>query len=118
MTATGQNFTMYQGDTLELEVTVTDPTNNDAVVDLTNCSLTWVLYRQNQAGVILTKTVGSGITITDASNGEFKITLDPSDTLNLYGLYRHESELKDPTNKISTLFIGKADIYKSKANNS
>lgn len=110
MTATGQNFSMYQGDTRNLNVTVL------GVDDLSTSELTWVAYRVTNNSIVLTKSEGVGITVSGVGN-IFTISIEPSDTLNLLGYYKHECELKDATGNISTIFVGKMDVYKSKANN-
>jgi hypothetical protein len=112
MTATGQNFSMYQGDTRNLNVTCL------GVDDLSSSDLTWVSYRLTNNAIVLTKTTasGGGITVSGASN-IFTVAIEPSDTLSLLGLYKHECELKDATGNISTIFVGKMTVLKSKANN-
>lgn len=110
MTATGQNFSMYQGDTRKLNVTVL------GVQDLSTSDLTWVAYVPRTEQVVLTKIVGSGITISGSSN-VFRLDLEPTDTLSLLGYYKHECELRDAGGNISTIFVGRMDVLKSKANN-
>lgn len=113
MTATGQNFTIYQGDDKEIFVTTYD--ENDVILDITNCTLNWVVYRRYPENIVLTKITGSGITITDPTNGIFRVDFDPNDTLSLLGEYNHECELTDTNLNISTLLVGTMNVYKSKA---
>ena len=88
---------MHSGDTRVLELTITDEA--DAVVNLTGAAITWALSKRNASEVlpkgtaILTKTVGSGITITDAANGRADVAIDPADTADLKGEYYHEVQL-------------------------
>jgi hypothetical protein len=113
MTATGQNFTMYQGDTKIVDVTTYDEVG--AVLNLTDGILNWVFYKRYPENIVLTKTTASGIALIDPTNGIFRMTLNPADTEGLLGEYNHECELTDTSNNISTLLVGKVSIYKSKA---
>lgn len=96
MTATNQNFYMYAGDTKNLNISVTN--DDGSPLDLTGCTITWVLKKNNSE---LVKTTTNGV-----------IELEPSDTSDLYGIYPHECELTDQTGNVSTIFIGKVTIDK------
>ena len=105
MTETGQNFTMWSGDTKVLEVTITD--SDGAAVDLTGATISYVLQRNvNSAAATISKTTDDGISITDASGGVFQITLDASDTASLSGSYYHECQITDASGNASTVFTG------------
>ena len=93
MTYTGQNITLYQGDTRTLVVTVYDLDDN--ITPIAGSSIKWVVYKRSGGAIHVSKTVGSGITITDGPNGIFEIALARDDTLSLLGRYNHECELKD-----------------------
>lgn len=72
--------TATRGDTIDLEVTVT---RDGAPVDLTGADLWFTAklkVKDADVDAVAQKTVGSGITVTDAVNGEALITLDPADT--------------------------------------
>lgn len=114
MTATGQNFDMYQGDDKQVSVT-TYGEDGVTVLDISNCAINWVLYKRYPENIVLTKTTSSGITLTIPASGVFLITLVPVDTENLLGEYNHEAELTDLAGYISTIMVGKVLIYKSKA---
>ena len=54
-----------------------------AVQDISAWTLEWVL-REGPAGAVqITKTVGSGITLTDAANGVLQVAIADSDTLTM-----------------------------------
>lgn len=78
-----QNFQMRQGDERELAITVYDSTG--ALLDLSNATIRWVLVSSRWGKTLLSKTVGTGITIPDqtSSKGVCIIELDPSDTSDL-----------------------------------
>jgi hypothetical protein len=60
-----------------------------SVVNITGASLTFTISDENDV-VLLTKTVGSGITITDAANGVFEIVITDTDTTSTdIGKYYH-----------------------------
>lgn len=114
MTAIGQNFEMFQGDTKRLRVSVTD--DNNVAFPLTNCTINWVTYKQTSKQVVLQKTTGGGgITVEDESGGIIVILLEPEDTETLLGQFTHEGELTDGTGTISTIFIGSVKILNSEA---
>jgi len=105
MTETGQNFTMWSGDTKVIEVTITDASGN--AVNLTGATISYVLQRSVGSTVTISKTTASGISITDASGGVFQITLDASDTARLSGSsYYHECQITDTSGNVSTVFTG------------
>lgn len=114
MTRTGQNFTIYQGDDKELQVTVLDEDENK--LNITNCALNWVFYKRYPQNIVLTKTtLASGLVITIPASGIFIGYFDPPDTANLLGEYNHECELTDPFGNISTILVGTMKVYKSLA---
>jgi len=113
MTKTGQNFSIYQGDSKEVYVTVLDENENN--LDITSCTINWVMYKRYPENVVLTKTTASGIAITVPSSGIFRMDFSPSDTESLLGDYNHEGEITDTNLNISTIFVGTVNVYKSKA---
>jgi hypothetical protein len=76
--ATNANIGFYKGEDVVLTVTMSPATN------ITGLSLTFTMRKQFNDVSILTKaTGGSGITITDAVNGVFTITIASADTAGL-----------------------------------
>lgn len=103
------DITMFAGDTKTLQVTVKDE-NGDAV-DLTGASIRWQASRSvNKRPADLEKSVGDGITITDATAGRFDVTLDSADTEDLRGDFYHEAEVIDASGNVSTVFTGTLTI--------
>ena len=115
MTYTGQNIEIYQGDTRTLTVTVYDL--DGKITSISGASIKWVVYKRSSGKIYVSKTVGSGITITDGANGLLEIALLRDNTLNLLGNYKHECELVDTSNNYSTIFTGYFKVIASKANN-
>lgn len=114
MTATGQNFEMYQGDDKILRVTVLD--DDDNAVDITGTTIAWGIYRRTQGNIVLNKNTSSGISLTAPGSGIFEINLIRANTLSLQGRYLHEAEMTDLNGNHSTLFTGTVLIHKSLIN--
>jgi hypothetical protein len=99
------DFTMYSGDTVNVAVTITD-SNGDAV-DLTGATSSWVLTSFSGSTVYVTKSSGAGtITYGGVSTNVATVALTASDTDDLDGIFRHELEIVDSTNNVSTVCVG------------
>jgi len=107
MTSENQNFEMYSGDTHHLDITVRDA--DGALMDLTGATIEWGLYDQDGT-VLVSKSTGSGITLTDPVNGVFRVTISPADTESLGGIYRHEAQVTDLADQVATVTRGRATI--------
>ena len=95
-------ITFVAGDDTTLTITAKD--KDGVVVDLSGATIVWgVKKRLDNASTEFTKSTGSGITITDATNGVFVVSIDAADTTNLSGYYFHESKITDVTSKVSRL---------------
>jgi hypothetical protein len=103
MTAVNQNFSMYQGESKNLIVSV------DGVTDLIGATLKWGL-RKRESSTINDILKESEITV---SGTEITIPLKPPDTETLLGTYFHECELTDQQGNVSTLFTGIVTILRS-----
>lgn len=110
MTQTNQNFEIYQGDTKNIVVTVSN--NDGTLMDITAVSIKWRLKIKNTISIDKTTTNG-GISITDSVNGKFTIHLVPSDTTSITGNFYHEAEITDVLGNVSTIFTGVAKVIKS-----
>lgn len=113
MTATSQDFECWQGEDNTLQITVKkeDGTPKDISA---STAITWKLARKPSAATaLLTKSLGSGIAITDGLNGVFQITLSAADLASLYDSYYHEARVKDSANKSKVVTTGKVVVNKS-----
>lgn len=96
--------TMYSGDSTPIQVTVTDSETGAAVV-LTGAAMTWALTRAPGTTPVLTKTSGAGeITVGGAGNNVATVTLGPTDTATLEGLFIHELQVTDGSGNVFTVF--------------
>ena len=98
------------GDFLELLVTVRDA--EGAVVNITEATaVRWGLFRMapgvNPVGaVLLSKSLGSGIAITNGAGGQFTVTIANGETGAFAGTYYHEAEVIDGDGRVSTVLRG------------
>lgn len=107
MTTTAQSASVYQGDTLLIDMTVRD--NAGAPKSLVGATIKYAVGYKPGIGQpsIFQKTVGSGIAITDAANGAFTITVAAADTQALKGAaYYHECEVTDAAGVKHTVMTG------------
>jgi iron uptake system EfeUOB component EfeO/EfeM len=109
---TSQDFSMYAGDSRTLTVTVTDQNNNP--VNLTNSTIKWVLINGNAVIKAKDNQAIGGITITNATSGQFSITISAQDTAKLQaGTYQHEARLIDSNGNSAIIFTGNVTIIPS-----
>jgi hypothetical protein len=107
MTAKGQNFEMFQGDTTTITISVLDTAGS--AVNISGYAASWVMYVPTTHETILEKTTvsGGGITIADPSTGVITIALLPVDTENITPrLYNHECEITLDTDNVYTVAVG------------
>ncbi len=86
---TVRNLSLIKGQTVTFDGVLKDDDGNR--VDLTNLTLTWKVGDKDFLRTSFTLTEGNGITIVDATRGEWQIDLRKSDTEDLsVGLYVHQ----------------------------
>ena len=93
--------TIISGDDVTLNFTVVD--QDDTAVNLTSATIIWEMFERGSATHAVIKTTGSGVTITGATDGEFSVTINGSDTEGLEGVFVHEAEITFPDTKVSTV---------------
>lgn len=102
------DFSMYSGDSKIIQVTLQDASG--AAVDVSSpMTIIWQLSKKVTSPALLTKTVGTGIAVTNGPLGKFEITLAPVDTAGLKGDYYQEIEIND-SGTISTVLTGTVTI--------
>jgi len=76
--AANANISFYRGEDVTLTVTMSPATN------ITGWTLQFTVRKAyGDAAALITKTTGAGITITDATNGVFTVSIASADTLDL-----------------------------------
>ena len=103
---TATDIDIYSGDSLNLQVTVTDSTTNLPKSLIGVLSARWWFGKKAGQPATVQKSIGSGVTIIDAINGRLDILINPSDTASLKGSYVHELELVDASNRVQTVMAG------------
>jgi len=104
-----QNFEMVSGDTKSLIVRVKDADGD--VVDITGATVKWRAARSYGKTASITKaTGGSGVTLTDPTNGVFVVALADTDTEDLAGIFYHEAEVTFSDDTVSTVLRGTMKI--------
>ena len=101
-----QNERLQSGNKKTLTFTITGE-------DITGSTPVWKLYPFKSDVAVLSKSLGSGLTITNAASGVLQITLDAADTTNLGGHYRHELQITDASSNVNTVSTGLLYIYDS-----
>lgn len=107
------DFTIYQGDSKVLSVTVAD--EDGVAVPVDGMTIRWqaspVITGGFETTATLSKDNGAlgGIT-TVTEEGVFEVELEPADTEELSGLYYHEAELTDGAGNVSTVLTGRMTI--------
>jgi len=101
--ATNIYFTVYRKNDLLISATIQD--ENENALDLSGASLDFVVETPAGAEKIR-KSVGNGITVTDAVNGQIEIDISAADTDIPAGLYKHELLVTDADSNRYTAIVG------------
>lgn len=110
--ATDANAPFIAGDTRTIQATVEQSTG--VPFNLTGAAIKWQVFAMSSGTftgeAIISKAVGSGITITNPSGGVFQISLASADTTGFAGTYYHEAEVTMPGGIVHTAFTGTITI--------
>lgn len=55
---------------------------------------------------VITKSLGNGVAISDAANGQIEITFDPADTTGREGEWRYEVDVTDASGDVVPVYFG------------
>jgi hypothetical protein len=111
--ATYQNFELYSGNALTVEFTVYQ-NDGRTPFNLSGASAIWRLCSLFDPAPVITKTIGAGLTITNAAAGIVSLSLSSSDTDPLGSQpYRHELEVIDGSGNPTTVTTGTVMINQS-----
>ena len=108
MAATGVNATMWQGETRRLVFTLTGTINLSAGG---STAIAWKLSATADTTALLSKAVGTGITIDSAT--QFTVALAPADTADLSGPYYHEARVTNSTGDQGVVAVGTLTVTAS-----
>jgi hypothetical protein len=84
--------------------TVTDAAG--AVVNITGMTIRLMVKRTHSGSVLITKSVGSGVTITDGAGGVLTVTFAATETDDLAGKYVWDLEVTDGASVPRTVASG------------
>ena len=109
-----ENYSMHSGDSKTIPVAAV---LNGAPVELTGALIVWSIAKIKSNGdfsstIAFSKSIGSGITVTDVLGGEFEIEIDPADTADLKGDYWHECQITDFQGRKTTILDGILSIQR------
>jgi|APHM01.1.fsa_nt_gi Domain of unknown function (DUF2479). len=112
--ARGERY--FAGDTAVVEVTVRQ---DGSPKDLSNATITFALSRFRGDEPIIEKTLGNGVTITDALAGVLRIEIEGDETADLGEAdgedYHYEVAVRDNNSATATVTTGTWTIYDSTA---
>lgn len=95
-----------RGDTLLATGFTLKTTNPVAVVDLTGAAIK-IAFKKNE--VLIEKTIGSGVTVTDPTTGYFLLD---GFIFNDFGKYDYDIEITYASGDIATILQGYIDVIK------
>lgn len=113
MAEQGQDFIAWQGDDIDIFINLVG--YDGLPLDLTDCVVSWGLGSVTTAPATLLKTSAAPtqIEVLDTIQGHICVHLDPPDTENLSGPYRHELQIVDAFGSIETVMTGHITIFKA-----
>lgn len=103
MTKTGQNFTMWSGNHVDLTITVYDSTG--ASKDLSGACGTWALSSTPLSASLVRKTSDAASDIV-LSGSSMTVYIVPAETSTLQGAFHHEAQIRDSACKLVTVATG------------
>ncbi len=110
------NLTTYVGDSLRILGSVKSRAESTVPLNLTGCAIAFKAVSSVGAVLTIEKSVGSGVTITDAASGSFRVDLDPADTTAIGvdgGSLKYSIRVTVDVNHVHTVAVGTITIKKS-----
>ena len=86
---TALDVKIVQNNDITLQFSVVD--SSGTAVNITGATIKWTARSDKNSTAVISKTVGSGITITNGSGGVFQVALTAANTATLRGRYVHEA---------------------------
>ena len=111
MAERNQDFDLFYGEIHTLVIDVSDKNSEGAALVLTGSTCTWLMLLGSTT--ILTKTVGSGITLSTTKVGRMSIALSAANCSQTAGTYTHEARVTLADGTIATIFLGSITIHPS-----
>jgi hypothetical protein len=107
-----QNFSMFSGNDVTLEVELTDVQGSPEtpLILIGTQELIFAIGRRGATEPLVTKTLDDGITITDAANGMIEILLSAAEMEPLVGIFQHELRITNQQGNKATLMYGLVEV--------
>lgn len=105
-------ITVYQGDTKTLNFTVTSSAG--VPVNLTTATIAFKIVNRRSKTAVVSLSVGSGVTVTDAAAGAFSVAITASHSANNPGSHYYEA-LVTISGEVSTVASGQIEFIPSPA---
>lgn len=90
--STKVDITMHAGERKEIDITFTD---EGAPVDVSTAAVTFVVAHAPGNPALVTKTIGTGITVINGPAGVVRVVLEPADTADRFGRFYHECRVTE-----------------------
>lgn len=121
MAVTDQRDTFYAGNVRNYTFSVDDSDNPGSKLDLTGATITFALSKYLSATQwsktpSVEKSIGDGITVTNASQGALTVTLSNEDTATLEGEFYFELEVTDVSSNAVVVATGRVTIVRNVTN--
>ena len=111
MAALNQDFITYSGNDVAPIFTV--QTTAGVAVDISGATqIAWMVQRQDNSAIVLTKTKSLGqITFpSGGTDGRFQVAITKTDTATLGGFYIHSASLTDGSGNVTTVTVGRMQV--------
>lgn len=111
MATSTTDYGMYRGDSATLQISIVDEEDGADLDVSTARAITWVMVKAVDESVLLTKTLGSGLSV---SGNIVRVTLLPADTASLspHAGFGHELEITDAFARVFTALQGTVQIMR------
>ncbi len=105
-----QKIELYSKNPYTLEYTVT---SNGSAYVITGLAIDFYLATDNDSGMFIHKTVGSGITITNGAGGIFQVSIAAADLQGMQGNFFHEARVTPGGGSATTIATGRLVLHLS-----
>jgi hypothetical protein len=105
-----QDFELYSGNHKTLHFTYLD--ENDIAVNLAGATIVWALANHEKSkSRLITYTSPTNVTIIDAANGKFDVSIQGADTEGFKaGDYYHEARVTSSGSSVTTVAVGTVEL--------
>jgi hypothetical protein len=106
-----QDFVIYRGDDANPIFTVRNASGQ--VVDISTVSqIVWSAQRNMLEAVAVTKSMSTGgvVFVTNGTDGQFRVLLNPPDTSPLDGFYIHRGIITDSFSNVTSVEVGRMQV--------